>query len=56
MNARYTASGPVTRTCFIALAVFATLSIGAGIDGMVQHYASVAAAPLAPTWVASAPR
>ena len=56
MNAYYNPTRPVLRTLFVAVAVVATLSLGAGIDGLAQHYASAPASPVPATMLASAPR
>ena len=56
MNANYKPTRPVLRTLFVAIAAIATLSLGAGIDGLAHHYATNAATPVPPTMFASAPR
>ena len=54
MNAAYTPTRPVLRAVFVAIALVVTLATGAGIDGLVQHYAANAAIPVPTTMLASA--
>jgi hypothetical protein len=53
MNATYNPTRPVLRTVFVAIALVVTLSLGAGIEGLAQHYAANAVTP-ATTMLASA--
>ena len=52
MNASYNPTRPVLRTVFVAIALVVTLSLGAGIDGLAQHYAANTVSP-ATTMLAS---
>ena len=53
MNATYNPTRPVLRTVFVAIALVVTLSLGAAIEGLAQHYAADAV-PAATTMLASA--
>ena len=53
MNATYTPTRPILRTVFAIIAIVATLTTGAAIDGLAQHYAANAVTP-ASTQLASA--